>query len=58
MTDATLVTCSFAGDRELCRLLCESIDRFVPETIGHALFVPARDIGLFAGLATRRRAIA
>jgi hypothetical protein len=58
MTAATLVTCSFAGDWELCRLLCESVDRFVPESIGHALFVPARDLRLFADLATRRRVIA
>ena len=55
---ASLVTCSFAGDFDVCRLLCESIDRFVPETIGHRLYVPAKDAPLFAGLASSRRTIA
>jgi len=55
---ARLVTCSFSGDLDVCRLLCESIDRFVPETIGHTLYVPAQDTALFADLASPRRVIA
>lgn len=55
---ASLVTCSFAGDLDVCRLLCDSVDRFVPETIGHRLYVPANDMPLFAPLASSRRTIA
>ncbi len=55
---ATLITCSFSGDFEVCRLLCESADRFVPDGFEHRLFVPARDLPLFAGLASRRRTVA
>ncbi len=54
---ADLVTCSFSGDFEICKLLCESIDRFVPQSIGHTLYVPERDVALFAPLANTRRRI-
>jgi hypothetical protein len=46
---------SYSGDFEVCRLLCESIDRFVPAAMTHVLFVPERDFGLFAPLANARR---
>lgn len=55
---ASLVTCSYSGDFDACRLLCESVDRFVPDTIHHRLFVPARDMALFGKLASPRRTIA
>lgn len=55
---ASLVTCSFSGDLDVCRMLCDSVDRFVPETIGHRLYVPAKDMPLFAPLASSRRTIA
>ncbi|ALK10789.1 DUF6492 family protein [Blastochloris viridis] len=55
---ASIVTCSFRGDFELCRMLCDSIDRFVPATIHHALYVPAQDVALFASLSSPRRTIA
>lgn len=55
---ATLVTCSFRADYELCRMLCESVDRFVPEHVGHMLFVPKQDLTLFSGFASPRRTIA
>jgi hypothetical protein len=55
---ATLITCSYRGDLEVCRILCESIDRFAPANIGHQLFVPAQDMALFADLASPRRTIA
>ncbi len=54
---ARLVTCSYSGDFELCKMLCESVDRFAPRSIGHSLFVPERDLGLFAPLATSNRTI-
>lgn len=54
---ANLITCSFRGDLEVCRMLCESVDRFVPETIPHSLYVPRADIPLFADLASPRRTI-
>jgi hypothetical protein len=55
---ASIITCSFRGDFETCRLLCESIDRFVPDTIHHRLFVPAHDMRLFGDLASVRRTVA
>lgn len=55
---ATIITCSFSGDLDVCRMLCESIDRFVPDNIVHKLYVPAGDIPLFADLASPRRVVA
>jgi hypothetical protein len=55
---ANLITCSFRGDLDVCRMLCESIDRFVPETIPHSLYVPRADLPLFADLASSRRMVA
>ncbi|MDE2363327.1 MAG: hypothetical protein KGM42_11665 [Hyphomicrobiales bacterium] len=55
---ASLVTCSFSGDFEICRLLCESVDRFVPPDIAHILYVPARDVAMFSAFAGPRRTIA
>jgi hypothetical protein len=57
MPRATLITCSFHGDLDLCRLLCESIDRHTGEDFEHRLYVPKRDRALFADLATPRRRI-
>lgn len=50
-----LLTLSYRGDHEVCRLLCESVDRFVPADIVHRLAVPRADLGLFASLANSRR---
>lgn len=55
--DASLITCSFSGDFEICKLLCQSVDQFVPEEIAHIIYVPARDVALFGSLATQRRKI-
>jgi hypothetical protein len=55
--DVNLITCSFRGDLEVCRMLCASVDRFVPATIPHTLYVPRADIPLFADLASDRRII-
>jgi hypothetical protein len=54
---ALLSTCSFRGDFEACRMLCDSVDRFVPPQIEHWLIVPARDVDLFRTLASPRRRI-
>ncbi|GLK81893.1 DUF6492 family protein [Methylopila turkensis] len=54
---ARLSTCSFRGDVEACRALCESVDRFVPEAIEHWLIVPKKDMPLFAPLAGGRRRV-
>lgn len=45
-----LVTPSYAGDFERCRLLCDSTDRFVSGLAGHYLLVEDRDRALFAQL--------
>lgn len=55
--DTSMITCSFRGDYEICSMLCESIDRFVPETIKHTVYVPESDLALFAPLANSRRSI-
>lgn len=55
--DISLLTCSFRGDLEACRILCESIDRFVPREMRHTLIVPTRDLDLFAPFAGGRRAV-
>ena len=54
---ATLITCSFRGDLEVCRLLCQSIDRYASDEFEHRLYVPKGDLTLFADLATPRRRI-
>jgi len=52
-----IVTASFRGDLELCRLLCETVDRFVAPNIEHVLVVPRRDVPLFRDLVASRRRI-
>lgn len=52
-----IITKSYRGDHECCRLLCESVDRFVPADIRHTLVVPQADVALFAPLANARRDI-
>ena len=54
---ASLITCSFRGDLEMCGMLCRSIDRFVPAGIEHLLYVPSQDLPLFAAFATPQRQI-
>ena len=52
-----LVTPSYAGDFERCRLLCESIDRFVTGFEKHYLLVAGFDVGLFRQLESPRRVV-
>lgn len=55
----TILTMSFARDFQLCKLLCETIDAFVPQTIEHVLVVPSADLATFSVLkASRRRIVA
>lgn len=53
----TLLTLSFAGDFQCCRLLCETADLFAPTDATHLLAVPAADMVLFRPLASRRRTL-
>ncbi|HRK23417.1 MAG TPA: DUF6492 family protein [Beijerinckiaceae bacterium] len=55
---AGIVTCSYSGDYDACRILCESIDRFVPAAMAHTLYVPRADVPMFAHLGNARRRIA
>lgn len=50
-----LLTLSYRGDFAVCQLLCDSMDRFVPDDVAHRLAVPRDDLTLFAPLATERR---
>ncbi|MBB3952398.1 DUF6492 family protein [Aureimonas jatrophae] len=45
-----LVTSSYRGDFERCRLLCDSIDRFVTGHAVHLILVARRDVALFRAL--------
>lgn len=49
------LTLSYRGDYEVCRMLCESMDRFVPQDIQHRMVVPRADLELFSALASPRR---
>jgi hypothetical protein len=52
-----MISCSYAPDRDRCRRLCQSVDRWVDPAIRHYLVVPARDRQLFQALAGSRREI-
>ncbi|GGA78737.1 hypothetical protein GCM10011491_02410 [Brucella endophytica] len=52
-----LVTASYAPDFERCRLLCESIDRFVTGAQKHYLLVAGNDVALFRRLEGPRREV-
>jgi len=53
----SLITPSYAGDFERCRLLCESMDHFVSDGSHHYILVAAEDVTLFAPLAGPRRTV-
>jgi hypothetical protein len=52
-----IVTPSYRGDRDRCRLLCDSVDRFVANLSHHYLLVEDRDVALFRELEGPRRRI-
>lgn len=55
--DAALLTASYAGDFERCRLLCETVDTYVRGASRHYLLVEHRDVALFRQLETRHRTV-
>jgi len=57
MKNIALVTPSFAPDFERCRLLVESVDRYVIGISGHYIVVDRRDFELFKPLASPRTRI-
>nr|WP_206453053.1 DUF6492 family protein [Aurantimonas marina] len=54
---SAIVTASYRGDLERCRLLCESIDRRVTGFTRHLILVEAGDLALFRQLAGSQREI-
>jgi len=57
MNPVALLTPTYRHDLELCRLLCESVDRHVTSFSTHYLLVPDADASLFAPLASARRVV-
>ena len=49
---ASILTLSYSGDYEYCRVLCDSLREFAPDGVTQRLFVPTRDESLFSPLAT------
>ena len=56
-TTTALITPSHAADFEHCRLLCDSIDRFVADQPQHYILVDNDDFDMFLPLAGERRHI-
>jgi hypothetical protein len=54
---AAIVTASYAPDFERCRLLCETVDRFVTGFSKHYLLVEHGDVGRFRALESTRRVV-
>lgn len=50
-----LVTPSYAADFERCKLLCESVDRFVSDNVDHYILVDDGDYALFSTLSGGKR---
>lgn len=57
VADTAVVTPSYAGDFERCRLLCETLDRHVTGFTHHYILVEHRDMALFRALQGPRRSI-
>jgi hypothetical protein len=55
--EAAIVTASYAPDFERCRLLCETIDRFVTGMSRHYILVEERDVAQFRALESPRRTV-
>lgn len=54
---AAIVTASYAPDFERCRLLCETVDRFVTGIARHYILVEDRDVPLFRQLESAKRTV-
>ena len=50
----TMITPSYGPDFERCRLLVDSVNKHVPDTVEHVLLVDRRDAALFGRLAGSR----
>lgn len=57
LDDLVLVTLSYAGDLEICRRLCATVDRWIDPAIRHDLIIDRCDLALFEPLVTARRRI-
>ncbi len=57
MNPVALLTPTYWRDRELCTLLCESVDRHVGSFSKHYLLVPDCDLPLFARFESERRSV-
>lgn len=57
MSSVAMVTASYAPDFERCRLLCETMDRFVTGHGKHYILVEHRDVALFKQLEGPRRQV-
>lgn len=57
MNPVALLTPTYGPDLEICKLLCESVDRHVISFSKHYLLVPDCDVPLFAPLASDHRVI-
>lgn len=55
--DAAIVTASYAPDFDRCRLLCETMDRFVTGASKHYLLVEHGDVAQFRVLESARRVV-
>jgi hypothetical protein len=53
----SILTLSYSGDYEYCRLLCESLDKYAPKGLLHRLYVPTPDEKLFSSMASADRVI-
>jgi hypothetical protein len=53
--DFTIVTLSYPPDFERCRLLCDTVDRFVAGDYRHVIVVDYDDLKLFSSLRSSRR---
>jgi hypothetical protein len=54
---SAIVTASYAPDFERCRLLCETVDRYVTGMTHHYLLVEGRDVALFRRLEAANRTV-
>jgi hypothetical protein len=52
--DAAIITPSFRGDLDRCRLLVDSVDRHVPASVPHYLVVDRRDVPMFRAMQSER----
>src|SRR4029077_2801169 len=55
--EAAIVTASYAADFERCRLLCQTIDRFVTGMSRHYILVEERDVARFRALEGAKRSV-